>query len=217
MTSIGIYCDVLTIAENTGSITAKGGTATYSDGLSANSITINGGTVRASGLYGGIGARENLIIGSGIVLVEAEGTEYAIIPSKFTTEVTGLGWKTAEGDPETIEKQEEADWNRDYKKVRFHGHDFTWSAKGATITGTCGNEGCGLEGKKVTLTIHAPKDSVYNGEEPAPATLDAEELKRAKAEPEKYGNLIVRVGGFSARFVNLDPGTQADMLSRAMY
>ena len=30
--------------------------------------------------------------------------------------------------------------------------------------------------------------------------VDAEELKRAKAEPEKYGKLIVRVGGFSAYF-----------------
>ncbi len=44
--------------------------------------------------------------------------------------------------------------------------------------------------------------------------LDAEELKRAKAEPEKYGNLIVRVGGFSAYFTTLEPGLQDNIIKR---
>ena len=46
------------------------------------------------------------------------------------------------------------------------------------------------------------------------APLDAEELKRAKAEPEKYGNLIVRVGGFSAYFNTLEPGLQDNIIKR---
>lgn len=44
--------------------------------------------------------------------------------------------------------------------------------------------------------------------------LDAEELKKAKLEPEKYRNLIVRVGGFSAYFVSLEEGLQDNIIKR---
>ena len=43
------------------------------------------------------------------------------------------------------------------------------------------------------------------------------EMEDAMIHPEEHQNLFVRVGGFSARFVNLDKGTQADMLARALY
>jgi pyruvate-formate lyase len=43
------------------------------------------------------------------------------------------------------------------------------------------------------------------------------DLEAALAEPEKYRNLIVRVGGFSARFVDLAPDVQADLLKRTLY
>ena len=36
-------------------------------------------------------------------------------------------------------------------------------------------------------------------------------------EPKKYANLIVRVGGFSARFVELSKEIQADLLKRTLY
>ncbi len=49
------------------------------------------------------------------------------------------------------------------------------------------------------------------------SVLDRGELEDAIRHPEMHQNLFVRVGGFSARFVNLDPGTQADMLARALY
>ena len=49
------------------------------------------------------------------------------------------------------------------------------------------------------------------------SVLDRGELEDAMIHPELHQNLFVRVGGFSARFVNLDPGTQADMLARALY
>ncbi len=44
-----------------------------------------------------------------------------------------------------------------------------------------------------------------------------EDLERAIIEPEKYKNLIVRVGGFCARFVELEPMVQKEILSRTLY
>ncbi|MDT8391266.1 MAG: pyruvate formate lyase family protein [Lentisphaeria bacterium] len=41
-----------------------------------------------------------------------------------------------------------------------------------------------------------------------------EDLLAARITPEKYANLIVRVGGFSARFIDLDHDTQEEILSR---
>lgn len=42
-------------------------------------------------------------------------------------------------------------------------------------------------------------------------------LEDAQKKPEKYPNLIVRVSGFSAIFVNLDKDVQDELLSRALY
>lgn len=41
-------------------------------------------------------------------------------------------------------------------------------------------------------------------------------LEDAYHHPEKYPNLLVRVGGFSAKFVNLERDVQADILSRTL-
>jgi pyruvate-formate lyase len=43
------------------------------------------------------------------------------------------------------------------------------------------------------------------------------DLEAAMKEPEKYRNLIVRVGGFSARFVELSRDVQLDVLNRTLY
>ncbi len=43
------------------------------------------------------------------------------------------------------------------------------------------------------------------------------EMEAALLEPEKYRNLIVRVGGFSARFVELTPAIQRDLIARTLY
>ncbi len=43
------------------------------------------------------------------------------------------------------------------------------------------------------------------------------DLENAMKEPEKYANLIVRVGGFSARFVELPREVQEDLLMRTLY
>lgn len=47
--------------------------------------------------------------------------------------------------------------------------------------------------------------------------LNRGDLERAMTEPEKYQNLIVRVGGFSARFVELSHQDQLELLSRTLY
>ena len=47
--------------------------------------------------------------------------------------------------------------------------------------------------------------------------LDTEQLKDAKAHPEKYPDLIVRIGGFSAYFVQLSSGIQDDVIYRSEF
>lgn len=43
-----------------------------------------------------------------------------------------------------------------------------------------------------------------------------EDLENARKEPDKYSNLIVRVGGFSARYVELADDVQLDILNRTL-
>ena len=45
--------------------------------------------------------------------------------------------------------------------------------------------------------------------------VDSEELRDAKIHPEEHRDLIVRVGGFSAYFVQLSPGIQDDVIGRS--
>ena len=40
------------------------------------------------------------------------------------------------------------------------------------------------------------------------------ELIAATKNPEEYQHLIVRVGGYSARFINLNPSVQEDVINR---
>jgi len=47
-----------------------------------------------------------------------------------------------------------------------------------------------------------------------PSVVSLEELRAAQKEPEKWDHLIVRVGGFSAKFVELQPDFQDDMIKR---
>lgn len=46
--------------------------------------------------------------------------------------------------------------------------------------------------------------------------IGRDDLENARKEPEKYSNLIVRVGGFSARFVELADDIQLDILNRTL-
>ncbi len=47
--------------------------------------------------------------------------------------------------------------------------------------------------------------------------IGKEDLERAMVEPENYQNLIVRIGGFSARFVTLSPIVQRELIARTTY
>ena len=47
--------------------------------------------------------------------------------------------------------------------------------------------------------------------------LSRGDLEAALREPEKYRHIIVRVGGFSARFVDLSPVVQKELLARTLY
>ncbi|UCC67868.1 MAG: hypothetical protein JSV79_12245 [Armatimonadota bacterium] len=47
--------------------------------------------------------------------------------------------------------------------------------------------------------------------------LRPEQLAEAKEHPERHGNLMVRVGGFSAYFVELDPGLQDEIIARTAH
>ncbi|MDO8473482.1 MAG: pyruvate formate lyase family protein, partial [Dehalococcoidia bacterium] len=47
--------------------------------------------------------------------------------------------------------------------------------------------------------------------------LDAAALKDARLHPEKYRDLVVRVGGYSAYFVNLSPEVQDEIIRRTEY
>jgi len=46
---------------------------------------------------------------------------------------------------------------------------------------------------------------------------DAETLKKAKEEPDKYKNLIVRIGGYCEYFVNLDKALQDEIILRTTH
>lgn len=47
--------------------------------------------------------------------------------------------------------------------------------------------------------------------------LCEKDLEQALLHPEEYASLIVRVGGFSARFIDLDPEVQREIMSRTLY
>ncbi len=47
--------------------------------------------------------------------------------------------------------------------------------------------------------------------------MDTEQLKEAKVSPDKYSDLIVRIGGFSAYFVQLSPEIQDDVIYRSEF
>lgn len=48
-------------------------------------------------------------------------------------------------------------------------------------------------------------------------TLHHDDLRAALDHPEQYAHLIVRVGGFSARFIDLPPDTQREIIQRTLW
>jgi pyruvate-formate lyase len=113
-------------------------------------------------------------------------------------------------------------------------------------TPTAGNDICGVTAflnsiTKVNPDVHAgytqnmkfSKNMFNKNREKLKALLDTyfarggaqamitvvskDDLENAMKEPDKYRNLIVRVGGFSARFVELAEEVQRDLIERTLY
>lgn len=55
------------------------------------------------------------------------------------------------------------------------------------------------------------------GQQAMISVLNRGDLEKAMKEPEKYGHIMVRVGGFSARFVTLAEDVQREIASRTLY
>ncbi len=68
---------------------------------------------------------------------------------------------------------------------------------------------------KIKMTLKAFYEN--NGVQTNITVIGKDDLENAMKNPENYQNLIVRIGGFSARFVNLDPTVQREILSRTTY
>lgn len=56
-----------------------------------------------------------------------------------------------------------------------------------------------------------------NGTQLNICAVGKEDLENAMKHPEQYQNLMVRIGGFSARFVTLEPSVQREILARTTY
>ena len=63
--------------------------------------------------------------------------------------------------------------------------------------------------KAVLMTFFEKGGQIFQGN-----TTPVEELLEAKNNPEKYEHLVVRVGGYSARFVHLSPEVQDEIITR---
>jgi pyruvate-formate lyase len=58
---------------------------------------------------------------------------------------------------------------------------------------------------------------VNGGTQAMITVTDRGELEDALVHPEKHGDLVVRVGGYSERFVHLPADIQREVLSRTLY
>jgi len=47
--------------------------------------------------------------------------------------------------------------------------------------------------------------------------LNRDDLEAALVEPAKFSHVLVRLGGWSARFVDLEPAIQQEILRRTLY
>lgn len=66
--------------------------------------------------------------------------------------------------------------------------------------------------KEVLATFFA-----MGGQQVNLSVVDQKDLEDAMVHPERHENLVVRVGGFTARFIDLDKKTQQDVLTRTAY
>ena len=135
--------------------------------VSGGVVTIQGGVYGCDG-YEGAPAQ---IRGGEITIIGGTSAVSEDVSLKNT--VPGMGWTNVdatEGEEAIYIADEQGQTvNADLKNLQLpkslHEHAFTYSANGATITATCGNEGCYIT-EGLTLTLVAPAgDMVYDGHE----------------------------------------------------
>ncbi|MEK6794068.1 MAG: pyruvate formate lyase family protein [Spirochaetota bacterium] len=66
---------------------------------------------------------------------------------------------------------------------------------------------------KAALTVYFSR----GGQQASITAVNVDDLENALTHPEQYGNLLVRVGGYCARFVELSPEMQRDIIRRTLY
>ncbi|MDR1542494.1 MAG: hypothetical protein LBU32_31855 [Clostridiales bacterium] len=69
--------------------------------------------------------------------------------------------------------------------------------------------------EKILQTLETFFDN--NGSQANLSAVGKDDLEQALLRPELYKNLIVRIGGFSARFVELNPALQKELVERTTY
>lgn len=163
-----------------GSLTVTGGVVNISGEdvgveLYANmngSLNVTGGVVTIQGdVYGcdGYEGAPAQISGGEITIIGGTSAVSEKVLLKNT--VTGLGWTNVdatEGEEAIYIADEQGQTiNADLKNLQLpktlHDHVLTYTANGATITATCGNEGCYIT-EGLTLTLVAPMGNmVYDG------------------------------------------------------
>ena len=83
-----------------------------------------------------------------------------------------------------------------------------------------------LKFEKALFSSPAGKDGFFalarsyfenGGQQLSVTVVSREELIAAKADPERYRDIIVRVGGFSEYFTNLSPELQDNVIARTSY
>ena len=133
--------------------------------VSGGVVTIQGGVYGCDG-YEGAPA---LLSGGEITIIGGTSAVSEDVLLKNT--VPGMGWTNVdatEGEEAIYIADEQGQTiNADLKNLQLpkslHEHALTYTANGATITATCGNEGCYIT-EGLTLTLVAPTGNmVYNG------------------------------------------------------
>ena len=168
----GFNCPGAEVIINDGKVKAEGGM--YASGIGGGArqkggnVTVNGGEVLAKGGVG-LYSSSSAAIGHG-------GDDYHLpykLENKALTVNNGTvyGSDKDEEDLKAISPGEDGDYRR-YKYMKIsavnsytHVHSFTYSASGAVITATCQEKNCSLPESRETLTVKAPKNPEYDGDE----------------------------------------------------
>ena len=176
-----------TVTIHGGKVTAQGNNAAGIGGYNhqGGTVTIYGGDVTAKGGNSGAGIGGGNMSGGGTVAIyggtvttiggdsASKGIGSGFVGSSQGTLTLGDGVTMLVSSNNNTWSAYDGSTRTQYMKSTYnpHTHSFTYSADGATITATCGNDGCDLTDSKATLTIAAPALTTYGGTGSAAATL----------------------------------------------